>query len=380
MEKTLGSECSHHRFERERGNVGATGDRAAEPGFAGLLGVGVNRIVGVVGGRVSIRFGHRCVIEVKALVGIGERLVRHMAQEPGRQIGGNPLPRRIPGDRRRHRTPATLPDIETGRLADHRPGIGHRERPMDREPLTHPDLPRRPARLLRTIGPRAAGLVRDQGLCHTRDQIRLHQAGIDERARGIAIRPHPLSRAFDLDGQEAPLHRQHRPWILRQGPTVPCDATTNRFDKCPFANHYLPVTEFSLTPESVNREINRQWSATNDDLIEIGPTFAVARYIIDQDNLRPGGFVPGPTQFSIADVALWYLSFAALNRVEAMALTSELSIRFLRPAQGREMWARADLDKAGRSSIVGTVKIWMDDQPDRLVSTAQGTYAVPRPD
>ena len=140
------------------------------------------------------------------------------------------------------------------------------------------------------------------------------------------------------------------------------------------------MTEFSLTPESVNREINRQWSATNDDLIEIGPTFAVARYIIDQDNLRPGGFVPGPTQFSIADVALWYLSFAALNRVEAMALTSELSIRFLRPAQGREMWARADLDKAGRSSIVGTVKIWMDDQPDRLVSTAQGTYAVPRPD
>ena len=77
-------------------------------------------------------------------------------------------------------------------------------------------------------------------------------------------------------------------------------------------------------------------------------------------------------------MVLWYLAFGALDRIEPMALTSELSIRFLRPAQGETMWARAELDKAGRSSVVGTVKIWMDDRPDRLVSTAQGTYALPR--
>ncbi|NCG24721.1 MAG: PaaI family thioesterase [Actinobacteria bacterium] len=113
------------------------------------------------------------------------------------------------------------------------------------------------------------------------------------------------------------------------------------------------------------------------ECVEIGPAHALARYVIEQDMLRPGGFVAGPTQFSIADVALWYVSFSALGRVEPMTLTSELSIRFLRPAQGRVMWARADVDKAGRSSVVGTVKVWMDDRPDRLVSTAQGTYALP---
>lgn len=140
------------------------------------------------------------------------------------------------------------------------------------------------------------------------------------------------------------------------------------------------MTEFSLTPALVNETIHSLWPTTGDECIEIEPTHALARYDINQDTLRPGGFVPGPTQFSIADVALWYLTFAALNRVEPMALTSELSIRFLRPAQGRVMWARADMDKAGRSSVVGTVKIWMDDRPDRLVSTAQGTYALPRSD
>lgn len=139
------------------------------------------------------------------------------------------------------------------------------------------------------------------------------------------------------------------------------------------------MTDFSLTPAAVNETLQRLWPATGDECIEIGPTHALVRYDIAQDSLRPGGFVPGPTQFSIADVALWYLSFAALNRVEPMAMTSELSIRFLRPAQGQAMWARADLDRAGRSSVVGTVKIWMDDRPDRLVSTAQGTYALPRP-
>ncbi len=135
---------------------------------------------------------------------------------------------------------------------------------------------------------------------------------------------------------------------------------------------------FDLTPKLVNDMIFGEWEDTPHRCAEISPTHAVAKHVVNQDVLRPGGFVPGPTQFSLADVALWYVTFGAIGRIEPMALTSELSIRFLRPAQGDVMWARADLDKAGRSSVVGTVRIWMDDNPDRLVSTAQGTYALPR--
>ena len=138
------------------------------------------------------------------------------------------------------------------------------------------------------------------------------------------------------------------------------------------------TSDFSLTPEYVNETVQCHWQQNPHECVGISPTHALARQVIDQDALRPGGFVPGPTQFSIADLVLWYVSFAAIDRIEPMALTSELSIRFLRPAQGEVMWARADIDKAGRSSVVGTVKIWMDDRSDRLVSTAQGTYIYPR--
>lgn len=138
------------------------------------------------------------------------------------------------------------------------------------------------------------------------------------------------------------------------------------------------MESFSLTPEVVNQTISENWSEAPHRCVEISPTHALARTDTAAVSLRPGGFIPGPTQFSLADVVLWYLVFGALDRVEPMALTSELSIRFLRPAQGDVMWARADLDKAGRSSVIGTVRLWMDDRPDRLVSTAQGTYALPR--
>jgi acyl-coenzyme A thioesterase PaaI-like protein len=54
-----------------------------------------------------------------------------------------------------------------------------------------------------------------------------------------------------------------------------------------------------------------------------------------------------------------------------------LSIRFLRPAQGKVLWARASLEVAGRRNVVGTVHVWCDDRHDRPTATAQGTYALP---
>lgn len=138
------------------------------------------------------------------------------------------------------------------------------------------------------------------------------------------------------------------------------------------------TSDFALTAELVNERLLEMWPATPHRCAEVSPTHALARHEVDQSALRPGAYVSGPTQFALADAVLWYLAFGALGRVEPMALTSELSIRFLRPAQGDVMWARADLERAGRTSVVGTVRCWMDDRPDRPVSTAQGTYALPR--
>lgn len=123
--------------------------------------------------------------------------------------------------------------------------------------------------------------------------------------------------------------------------------------------------------------VANEFAASGNSCAEIGSTFAVARRDVAPDDLRPGEFVSGPTQFALADAALWYLVFGAIGQIEPMALTSELSIRFLRPAQGAVLFARADLDLAGRRNIVGTVHIWADERIDRPSATAQGTYVLP---
>ncbi len=134
-----------------------------------------------------------------------------------------------------------------------------------------------------------------------------------------------------------------------------------------------------VTVAAVNEMVAQGFPGSTNMCHELGPDYAVARLEVPATALRPGGFVSGPTQFSVADAALWYLVFVAIGRIEPMALTSELSIRYLRPAQGSVLWARATLDAAGRRNVVGTVRMWMDDRPDRIVSTAQGTYALPLP-
>jgi len=129
--------------------------------------------------------------------------------------------------------------------------------------------------------------------------------------------------------------------------------------------------------EAINAMVAESFAASASTCTAVGPDFAVARRLLDTDTLRPGGFVSGPTQFGLADSALWYLVFGVIGRIEPMALTSELSIRFLRPAQGEVLYAKATLDSAGRRNVVGTVRLWCDDREHKPTATAQGTYALP---
>jgi acyl-coenzyme A thioesterase PaaI-like protein len=128
---------------------------------------------------------------------------------------------------------------------------------------------------------------------------------------------------------------------------------------------------------SVNALVRESFPGTRVECSSITPTTATARSIPTADDIRPGGFISGPTQFALADAALWYLVFGALGRVELMALTSELSIRYLRPAIGDVLHGRAELASISRRSVVGTVWVWAGDNEHRPSAVAQGTYALP---
>ncbi len=131
------------------------------------------------------------------------------------------------------------------------------------------------------------------------------------------------------------------------------------------------------SPEAVNTMVAAQFPGARDRCVALGADWALARRDVTPEDIRPGAYVSGPVQFGIADAALWYLAFAVLGRIEPMAVTGELSIRYLRPAQGDVLWARARLESAGRRQLVGSARVWIGDREDRPSAVAQGTYVFP---
>lgn len=107
-----------------------------------------------------------------------------------------------------------------------------------------------------------------------------------------------------------------------------------------------------------------------------GMVEVVWRY--DATQLRPGDYISGATQFALADAALWYATFTVVG-LEAMAVTTDLQITFLRPAMGGDLRATAEVVSVGRARIHGDVRLWVGDDRRRLVSHATGTYALPAP-
>ena len=135
--------------------------------------------------------------------------------------------------------------------------------------------------------------------------------------------------------------------------------------------------ETSVTPDDINAMLDEHWPGAGVRCVEVGPQHALARLTPHPASIRPGGFLSGPILFAAADSAFWFLVAGVQGRPEPMALTSELSIRFLRPAVGSTIYARAELERAGRSSVVATVTVWVEDQRSRPCAVAQGTYSLP---
>jgi uncharacterized protein (TIGR00369 family) len=130
------------------------------------------------------------------------------------------------------------------------------------------------------------------------------------------------------------------------------------------------------TAEAVNAFLAEQFPAAHargHRCVEMGQGRALARWSHDPSTLRPGGLIAGPTQFELADLALWFLSFTVLG-LAPMAVTSELYISFLRPAKGGDLLARAALLRAGKSRISGEVRLWVDGAPDKPVAHVVGAY------
>ncbi len=95
----------------------------------------------------------------------------------------------------------------------------------------------------------------------------------------------------------------------------------------------------------------------------------------DLQSLRPGGTIAGTTMMALADLAPYVAIHASIGWAP-MAVTTNLSINFLkRPAQ-KDLLAEARLIKLGKRLAVADIGIRSEGEED-LVAHATSTYSIP---
>ncbi len=112
------------------------------------------------------------------------------------------------------------------------------------------------------------------------------------------------------------------------------------------------------------------------EIESMSPEAGLVRFVYDEKWTRPYGIINGGTLMTLADVSTYLAIFGRLGIVP-LAVTNELKMNFLRPAIGGDVLARAELIKLGRRVVYGTVDVFMDGEPDRLVAHATSSWVLP---
>ena len=107
----------------------------------------------------------------------------------------------------------------------------------------------------------------------------------------------------------------------------------------------------------------------------VGDMTATLRLVSHERHLRPGGTISGPAMFMLADVALYATILGQVGPV-GLAVTTNMSINFMRKPQLGDLVAECCLMKLGRRLAVGEAKL--RSAHDRtVVAHATGTYSIP---
>lgn len=134
-----------------------------------------------------------------------------------------------------------------------------------------------------------------------------------------------------------------------------------------------------LDAEALNTFLLRAFPEADPALmptvIEVAEGRVLMRQAFASRALRPGGVISGPTQMALADAAAYAVILAHIGEV-AMAVTTSLTIHFLRGARPGELFAEATLLKLGRRIATADVLIWTESR-ERAAAKATVAYAIP---
>ncbi|WP_454848987.1 PaaI family thioesterase [Rhizobium binxianense] len=135
-----------------------------------------------------------------------------------------------------------------------------------------------------------------------------------------------------------------------------------------------------MTIEEVHRFMETDFPQIHTDgrvfsILDIAPGCVTVRFDPSDRHLRPGGTVSGPALFTLADVAAYAAVLAHIGPV-ALAVTTSLTINFLRLPKPKPLTCSCRILKLGKRLAVIEASIYQDDAGE-LVAHATATYSIP---
>jgi len=134
-----------------------------------------------------------------------------------------------------------------------------------------------------------------------------------------------------------------------------------------------------MTIEELTRFLDREFPQVAPDIaIEaLGPMTTTIRLRRGEKHLRPGGTISGPSMALLADVSA-YVALLGMIGEQALAVTTNLSLNFMRKPADVDLLCDARLLKLGQRLAVGDAVLYSDGgNPSEPVCHATFTYALP---
>ena len=139
------------------------------------------------------------------------------------------------------------------------------------------------------------------------------------------------------------------------------------------------MTDPVLGTADLHAFLRREFPQIEDQLAieEIFPMGARMRLRVDDRHLRPGGTVSGPSIMLLADVS-FYVATLAMIGLEALTVTTNMTLNFLRKPAREDLMCDARILKLGRRLVSGDCLLYgASGSPVEPVAQVSVTYARP---
>jgi len=124
------------------------------------------------------------------------------------------------------------------------------------------------------------------------------------------------------------------------------------------------------------QEFPQAFGPNRPNIVEaVRPGGARVRFKTGEAHLRPGGTVSGPAMMALCDATIYVAILGMIGPV-ALAVTTNLSINFLRKPEPGDLIADCKLLKLGKRLAVGEVSV-SPAGGGELVAHCVATYSIP---